>query len=325
MNLPSRPLGASGLDVSVMALGSWRTYERMTREQGVAVMQAARDAGITFLDDARYDDETGDAPIATGWSEVVFGELFRATGWNRDEVVVSNKLWWEHWPDEDATDELDGSLSRMQFDHVDLIYAMPPSAALPMEVLVEQVGGLLRSGRARAWGTGMWSGAEHLEALDICEQTGVPAPVAAQMATSLVEHSQPDDPEMLRAFERGNIGLVASYALAGGTLTGKYLRGERGRADEHPSPADRIGKELATKVVALAEKWGVPPAHVAFAYAFSHPHLASVLFGARTPEQLRENVAAYETFAALAPDQLDAIRGLATERGGSSSTTAPAV
>jgi aryl-alcohol dehydrogenase-like predicted oxidoreductase len=63
-----------------MALGSWRTYERMSRDEGVAVLRAAREAGITFLDDARYNDETGTAPIPTGYSEVVFGELFRASG-----------------------------------------------------------------------------------------------------------------------------------------------------------------------------------------------------------------------------------------------------
>ena len=82
MTLPHRPLGASGIDVSIMSLGSWRTYERMSPDDdGLAVMHAAREAGIDFLDDARYDDETATAPIRTGWSEVVFGELFRASGW----------------------------------------------------------------------------------------------------------------------------------------------------------------------------------------------------------------------------------------------------
>jgi aryl-alcohol dehydrogenase-like predicted oxidoreductase len=60
-----------------MALGSWRTYERISRDQGVAVMRAAREAGINFLDDARYNDEPGHAPLPTGYSEVIFGELFR--------------------------------------------------------------------------------------------------------------------------------------------------------------------------------------------------------------------------------------------------------
>src|SRR4051812_22716045 len=72
--LALRHLGASDLDVSVMSLGSWRTYERIPREQALAVMRAAREAGINFLDDARYDDETGTAPIPSGYSEVVFGE-----------------------------------------------------------------------------------------------------------------------------------------------------------------------------------------------------------------------------------------------------------
>ena len=78
--VPVVPLGRSELMVSRMALGSWRTYERISREQGLAVMRAGREAGITFLDDARYNDETGGAPIPTGYSEIVFGELFRAAG-----------------------------------------------------------------------------------------------------------------------------------------------------------------------------------------------------------------------------------------------------
>ena len=150
--LPHRPLGDSGLSVSLMSLGSWRTFERISRDEGVAVMTAAREAGIDFLDDARYDDESGSAPIATGWSEVVFGNLFRAAGWRRDEVTVANKLWWEHWPDEDAAAELDGSLARMGLDHIDLIYAIHPPAELSIAEVVEQVDGLLTSGRARAWG-----------------------------------------------------------------------------------------------------------------------------------------------------------------------------
>ena len=56
--LPTRPLGNSGIEVSLLALGSWRTYERISREQGLAVMLAAKECGVTFLDDARYNDET---------------------------------------------------------------------------------------------------------------------------------------------------------------------------------------------------------------------------------------------------------------------------
>jgi L-glyceraldehyde 3-phosphate reductase len=90
--MPLAALGNSGIKVSRLALGSWRTFERIGSDQGIRVMAAARDAGITFLDDARYNDETGRAPIATGYSEVIFGELFRAAGWRRADTLVANKL-----------------------------------------------------------------------------------------------------------------------------------------------------------------------------------------------------------------------------------------
>ena len=113
--LGSRPLGASGIEVSALSLGSWRTFERLPADTGVAVMRAAREEGINFFDDARYDDETGTAPIRTGYSEVVFGELFRGAGIRRDGAVVANKLWWEFWPGQSAAAELDASLQRMGF------------------------------------------------------------------------------------------------------------------------------------------------------------------------------------------------------------------
>ena len=127
-----RPLGASGLEVSRLSLGSWRTFERIPREDALAVMRTARENGFNFLDDARYNDETGSAPIPTGYSEALFGELFRAAGWDREDTVVSNKLWWEFWPEQSAAAELDGSLARMGFDYVDLIYANPPPDDLPI-------------------------------------------------------------------------------------------------------------------------------------------------------------------------------------------------
>ena len=124
-SVPLTTLGASGLPVSRLALGSWRTFERISRDQGVRVMRAAREAGISFLDDARYDDETGNAPLPTGYSEVVFGELFRAAG----------------------------SLERMRFDHIDLIYSAVPPDGVSLEDVIEMITGLIRAGTARAWGT----------------------------------------------------------------------------------------------------------------------------------------------------------------------------
>jgi aryl-alcohol dehydrogenase-like predicted oxidoreductase len=301
--LPHRHLGSSGLEVSLFALGSWRTFERISREQGLAVMRAARESGITFLDDARYNDETGAAPIATGYSEVVFGELFRAARWVRDEVVVANKLWWEFWPQQDAVGELDASLGRMGLDHVDLIYTMQPPDGLSITDLVSQVAALVTSGRARAWGIGNWPADLLTEAVQAARTLGVLLPVAAQLPYSLVRPDWVQDPAMDTVLGDAGIGLVASYVLAGGTLTGKYLQGGSGRADGDANPAIVAGKQRAEALVELAGEWGVSPASLAFSFALGHPLLSSVLFGATSPEQLRENVLSLEVFTALTDSQ----------------------
>jgi aryl-alcohol dehydrogenase-like predicted oxidoreductase len=298
--------------VSIFALGSWRTFERISRDQGLAVMRAARDAGITFLDDARYNDETGQAPMPTGYSEVVFGELFRAAGWIRDEVVVANKLWWEFWPEQDAAGELDASLGRMGLDHVDLIYTMPAPDGLPLEDLVQQVAALVTSGRARAWGIGNWTAVDLTEAVRVARELGVVLPVAAQLPYSLVRRDWVEDPAMERVLGDAGMGLVASYVLAGGTLTGKYLEADAtGRAVEDHSTAIAEGKQRAAAVVALAEEWGVTPANLAFCFALAHPRLSSVLFGSTSAAQVRANVASLDVFNSLDADQLARLHQLA--------------
>jgi aryl-alcohol dehydrogenase-like predicted oxidoreductase len=279
-------------------------------------MRAARDAGVNFLDDARYNDESGTAPIPTGYSEVVFGELFRATGWIRDEVVVANKLWWEFWPEQTATDELGASLCRMGLDHVDLIYATPPpsTVAEPITVreVVESATELIAAGMARQWGVAMWSAPQLGEALDIAAELDAPPPVANQLACSLVQHAEPDDPEMVRLMSNRGVGLVASYVLAGGTLTGKYVGNANGRASNDDAPPYGAGKKVAIALTEMASEWGVSTAQLAFCYALGHPCLTSALFGATTPEQLRDNVESCEVFESLSDDQLAAVRALAT-------------
>ena len=80
------------------------------RADAIATLGAAREAGIDLLDTARYHD-------AAGNSEIVFGEILRASGWPRDEVTIANKLWWEFWPEQSAAEELDASLQRTGLDH----------------------------------------------------------------------------------------------------------------------------------------------------------------------------------------------------------------
>jgi aryl-alcohol dehydrogenase-like predicted oxidoreductase len=298
------------MDVSAMSLGSWRTFERLPKEAGTAILAAARDEGINFFDDARYNDETGSAPLPTGYSEVLFGELFRGAGVRRDEVVVANKLWWEFWPEQSAAAELDGSLARMGFDHVDVIYANPPPEGLAVADLVTAVGGLLDTGKARAWAMVNWQAGPCAEAVAAAAGQGVAPPCAVQLPYSLVRRSWVEDAGMTAALHAAGAGVVASFCLEGGVLSGKYLSaGSAGRAaaaldDPRTAPAVAAAPALA----ALAAELGTTAAALALAFPFTNADVTSVLFGATSPEQLRANCAAASLLDRLSPADIGRLR-----------------
>lgn len=290
-----RRLGASELEVSPLSLGSWRTFERIGRDAGLAVMRAAQEAGITLLDDARYDDETGTAPIPTGYSEVLFGELFRAAGWDRGQTVVSNKLWWEFWPQQSAQAELDASLERMGFDYVDLIYASPPPDRMPISDMVADVARLLGAGKARAWAIVNWESEPLLEASRAAAALGVPQPCAAQLPYSLLQRDWVESDAMTVALEATGADVVASFTLAGGVLTGKYDAGSTGRAaGELDTPRNLAARQQSRRLARLAEELATTPAALAIGFALANSRVATVLFGATRPEQIEENARALE-------------------------------
>jgi len=314
--LKSRPLGSAGLDVSAMSLGSWRTYERLPAETGVAVLRAAWDEGINFFDDARYDDETGTAPMRTGYSEVVFGRLFRSAGVPRDQAVVANKLWWEFWPEQSAAAELDASLQRMEFDHVDLIYANEPPEGLAVPEMVAVVGGLLDAGKARAWGMVNWRADRAAQAVEAAATQGLAPPCAIQLPYSLVRRAWAEDPVMAGALQASGAGMIASFCLAGGVLTGKYRPGAAGAGgagagraagtldDPRVTPAVAAAEDLAT----LAARLDTTPAALALAFPFTNPAVASVLFGATSADQVRANCAAVGLLSRFSPDEAAGLR-----------------
>jgi aryl-alcohol dehydrogenase-like predicted oxidoreductase len=356
--LPHAPLGRSGIEVSRVALGSWRTFERIPPEAGVAVMTAAREAGIDFLDDARYNDETGRAPIPTGYSEVVFGELFRAAGWRRDEVVVSNKLWWEFWPEQPAAAELDASLGRMGLDHLDLAYAERPPDGLSVDEVVASVGALIAAGKLRAWGLLNWPAPLLAEAGRSAAAQGVPLPAAVQLPYNLVRRSPVEDAEVADALAVSGASVVASAVLAGGALSGKYgaaaaagadaaaaagqgtsaaaaagadasaaagqgagaaaaagadaaaTRGAGRLASQRDDPALAAAFAAGEDLRALAGDLDTTPAALSIAFALAHPSVATVLFGATSPAQIAENVAALDLLERLDGDGLARLRAI---------------
>jgi aryl-alcohol dehydrogenase-like predicted oxidoreductase len=222
-----RALGASGIEVSVLSLGSWQTYERMPREDGIAVMEAARAAGIDFLD-----------------------ELVGMVG----ELVESGKL--RAWGGPSTGPE-----------------SSSPRRAASRRRWVS------RSRARRSFRTGSriprWS------------RTRCSAPGSTRQGAS----------------------VVASYVLAGGALTVKYAAGGAGRlAGEQDDPRRRRWFEVGDVLRRHAAEVASTPARLAITFALAGPRVASVLFGATSPEQVEENVGAIDTLAGLGEGGLRSLR-----------------
>jgi aryl-alcohol dehydrogenase-like predicted oxidoreductase len=300
------------LRVSRIALGSWRTFERMRRSDAERLLAYALQRGIDFLDDARYDDETGRAPLPTGYSEVLFGELFRAVGADPDAVAVSNKLWWEFWPEQDAVAELDGSRDRMGFARLDLLYSSTLPDAVSVAVAVEQIGEVLATGRVGDWGVVNWSAEALAQASREAERRSIPQPCAVQLPYSLARTDWVEDPAMEDALAATGASLVPSATLAGGALSGKYAQGAAGRlSDELGDPGRSAALTLGVALAEPAARLETTPATLAIAFTLLHPRTASTLIGATCPDQIDAALAAVELAERLTADDVEQLRALA--------------
>lgn len=305
-----RPLGNSGLAVSAFSLGSWLTYEFMDEADSLAVISSALEAGINFLDDARYDDRTGKAPLKSGYSEVVFGGLVRKGGWDRPKLIIANKLWLEFYPRQSLEEEIDGSLGRLQMDYLDLAYCAPPPASVPLIDLITQLDKLVKTGKVRHWGVLNWSPEQIAQAHQLATAEGLSAPCAAQPAYSLLNKSLVEDPETGRVFEEAGVGIVASYTLYGGLLSGKYNQNpEKLNGRFEPEKVEEMRQkgllEKVEQVSQIAREVGCTPAQLAMAYCLKNPLVSSVLFGATRPAQVEDNLRALEVLPRLSPEVME--------------------
>jgi aryl-alcohol dehydrogenase-like predicted oxidoreductase len=314
--LPRRRLGGSEIEVSGIALGSWRTFERMPRADAERLLAHALERGIDFLDDARYDDETGTAPIPTGYSEVLFGELLRAVGADPAGLTISNKLWWEFWPGQDAIGEVEASLGRMGLDRLGLLYSSTLPAEVPVPVAVEQIAAVLATGRVRAWAVVNWSAADLAAATAEAERAAIPPPCAAQLPYSLARTAWVEDPAMDDALAAAGASLIPSAALAGGALSGKYAGdAAAGRlSDELGDPRRAAALQLGAALRGPAAALGTTPATLAIAFTLLHPRTAATLIGATAPAQIDAALDAVALAERLTPDDVAELRRLAGSR-----------
>jgi aryl-alcohol dehydrogenase-like predicted oxidoreductase len=157
-----------------------------------------------------------------------------------------------------------------------------------------------------------WSPAQMEQAWQLADRTGVPGPVATQPPYSLVKREVVEDQEMTTVTSARGIAIVASYALAGGVLTGKYARNPAaGRAagqlgQPRYARAAAVGRELA----ALAAELDRDQAHLAMAFALVNPSVSVLLFGATTPEQVAANVGALTVADSLTAAEIERLRAV---------------
>src|SRR4029450_10695183 len=153
-----RRLGASGLKVSELSFGSWVTYgNQMGEDLARDCMVAAYEAGANFFDNAEV--------YAKGRSETIMGNVLKKEGWRRSASLVATKFFWglNDGPNEKNSlnrkylmEAIDGSLGRLQLDHVDLLFCHRPDPETPVEKTVWAMHDLIGTGRARSWGR--WGG-----------------------------------------------------------------------------------------------------------------------------------------------------------------------
>jgi len=309
-----RQLGHSGMDVSALSLGSWLTYEYMDEQDALAVMSYGLAAGINFLDDARYNDRSGRAPMKTGYSEVVFGQLLRKSGWNRSDLIIANKLWYEFYPEQSPEGELDGSLKRLQLEYLDLVYCAPLPATLLMGELVQQIDDLIQTGKLRAWGVLNWPPDQIAEATQVATNAGLHAPCAAQLRYSLLQTSPVEDQQTQNLCRSSAIGVVASYSLYGGLLSGKYqhtaaLTGRFGAKDVEDMRQKGLLKQV-DQVISVAQEVGCTPAQLALAYCLQNNQVSSLLFGATKVAQVEENLRALDLLPHMTDEMIARLHSL---------------
>jgi aryl-alcohol dehydrogenase-like predicted oxidoreductase len=292
--LPSRRLGDSPLEVSVVGLGCNNFGGRLDLDRTAAVLDAALAAGITLFD-------TADIYGGAGASERLMGE---ALAGRRDEYVLATKFGMDMSGAEGLPDlprgtreyirwALEGSLSRLQVDRIDLYQYHQPDGVTPIAETLEALDELVREGLVGAIGCSNFSAAELEEADRTSRERGLARFVTLQNHYSLLEREI--EAEVAPACERLGVSILPFFPLEMGLLSGKYRRGEPAPAGTRLAAAERPGSDAQFDVVeaieAYAHERGVETIDVAISGLAAQPAVASVIAGATKPEQIAANVA----------------------------------
>jgi voltage-dependent potassium channel beta subunit len=309
-----RRLGRSGLRVSTFSLGSWVTYHnQVDTGQAVEMMAAAFDAGINFFDNAEV--------YAGGRSETIMGDALKQLAWPRLNYVVSTKFFWGLDRNGDAVNRkdtlnrkylmqaMDGSLKRMQLEHIDLIYCHRPDPHTPIEETVWAMSDLITQGKALYWGTSEWPAADIRAAWEIAERHHLHKPLMEQPQYHLF-HRKRVEQEYARLYADTGLGLTTWSPLASGLLTGKYQagipEGSRGAMENMAFLRDGLTNtaknEAVAKLQPIAAELGGSLAQLALAWVAKNPNVSTVITGASKLAQLQQNLGALALLDKLTPE-----------------------
>jgi aryl-alcohol dehydrogenase-like predicted oxidoreductase len=293
-SLPTRRLGDSALEVSVVGLGCNNFGRRLDLDGTAAVLDAALEAGITFFDTA---DVYGD-----GESERLMGE---ALAGRREQLVLATKFGMEMPAGSGAPDAargsreyvrwaVEGSLGRLGVERIDLFQYHRPDGVTPLAETLEALDELVREGLVGAIGCSNFSAAQLEEADRVSRERGLSRFVTLQNEYSLLQRGV--EAEVAPACERLGVSILPYFPLASGLLTGKYRRGERGPERSRLAGAEQPGTDEQFEIVealeAFAAARGIAVLDVAIAGLAAQPAVGSVIAGATRPAQIAANVTA---------------------------------
>jgi aryl-alcohol dehydrogenase-like predicted oxidoreductase len=293
-SLPTRRLGRSELEVSVVGLGCNNFGGRLDLDATAAVLGAALDAGVTLFD-------TADIYGGAGASEELMGRVLEA---RRDEYLIATKFGMDMSGAEGLPDAprgsreyirwaVEGSLRRLRVDEIDLYQYHQPDGTTPIAETLEALDELVREGLVGAIGCSNFSAAELEEAERVSSERGLARFETLQNEYSLLQREI--EAEVAPACERLEVSILPFFPLAKGLLTGKYSRGESGPEGTRLSgrtPGSEAEFDVIEGLEGLAERREIGLLDLAIAGLAAQPAVGSVIAGATKPEQVVANVAA---------------------------------
>jgi aryl-alcohol dehydrogenase-like predicted oxidoreductase len=291
-DLPQRSLGDHGPEVSVIGLGCNNFGRRVDLDGTRAVVDAALDEGITFLDTANtYGDPRGA-------SEELLGEVLQG---RRDRIVLATKFGMDmgdgrgpRGSRDYIRQAIEASLRRLRTDVIDYYWYHQPDGVTPIAETLETLHELVQAGTVRYIGASNFSAEQIEEADAVARERGLTPFTAVQNEYSLLVRDAERD--VLPTCERLGIGFVPFFPLGSGLLTGKYRRGEPAPQGTRLAAREQVGSDEQFDVVEAVGRFaadrGVSMIDVAIGALLARPAVSTVIAGATKPEQARTNAAA---------------------------------